>query len=169
MATARGRRMKAGDCGRKPGVLISFPCLSHHQETNPVPLKTSATPTGWLHGRTSEDVWRTKWKWKNVQKGIFVYDRHGLICVCVCVCIGKPYWLEFSLDMQYTVCEWKKNLLCTQWVHTAHLQHIFPLKSRDDAYLKKNKQTSLASAAAMRNRSPQEMKMPAWNCHHMES
>lgn len=51
----KGRRMNARDCGRKPGVLISSPRLSHHQETNHVPLKTSAAPTGRLHSRTSGD------------------------------------------------------------------------------------------------------------------
>lgn len=39
-------------------------------------------------------------------------------------------------------------------------------KKLSKSYLNKNKQTHLASTS---NWSLQEMKMPAWNCHHIES
>lgn len=161
MAILRRRRMKARDCGRKPGVLISSPCLSHHQETNHVPLKTSATPTGWLHGRTSEGVWRTKWKGQEiVQKGTFVYDRHGLIS---CMCMP---WKAILIRIFLGYAVYVNGE--TQRGQTAYLGHIFSLKSRVELIWTKNKQTSLASAA-VGNQPLQEMKMPAWNCHHIES
>lgn len=133
MTTARGRRMKAGDCGRKPGVLISSPCLSHHQETNHVPLKTSATPTGWLHGHTSEDVWRAKWKepQKNVAKATFVYYWNSQIFYA-CV----EFYLGYAAHVN------------GRWVsrpHSDRTRCIWSVYSlllkRRRIYLNKNKQT----------------------------
>lgn len=142
--------MKAGDCGRKPGVLISSPCLSHHQETNHVPLKTSATPTGWLH------LWRhLKDKMKETKM-----CRKAHLCSIgtvwfVPLCIG--YWLGFSLKIEVTLWEWKTiSQRCIFAVYILKGNLFWP-------------QTSLASAAATGNQSLQEMKMPAWNCHHIES
>lgn len=73
--------MKAGDCERKPGVLISSPCLSHHQETNHVPLKHQllplvscvAAPLKTFEGQNKSVGG------KKVQNDTFMVERHALV------------------------------------------------------------------------------------------
>lgn len=89
-------------------------------------------------------------------KDTFVYDRHNLIS-CMCMpwkVIDDSPWLS-------SLYEWKvgQRPQCM-------FREFIASKKQNKSYLNKNKQTHLAST---RNRSLQEMKMPAWNCHHIES
>lgn len=62
-------------------------------------------------------------------------------------------------DCEWKVSVWQFFVVCTLFSLSVLTKII---------YSNKYKQTSLATAAT-RNQSPQEMKMPASNCHHIES
>lgn len=119
--------MKAGDCRRRPGVLISSPCLSHHQETNHVPLKTSATPTGWLHGCTSEDIWRTKWKRQKLCRKAH-FSKIGMAFLYACACICKSH---IDLNFPRIQIIWMQRELCIQQVYPAYLRCKFSVRKAE--------------------------------------